>query len=88
MFTLRLTNILKFQGGETPIYGIPVIVIGDEVITGEKVGTTMKDALVTIDKMEGLSNAQKAAVYNLYAAYPEMLLQWLGENNNIKNWIF
>ena len=88
VFALRLTNILKYKAGETPIYGIPVILIGDEVITGEAVNTTMKDAIVAIDKMEGLSNTQKAAVYNLYAAYPEMLLQWLGENNNIKNWIF
>ncbi len=88
LFTLRLQNIMKCNGGEIPVYGAPVIVIGDEIITGQVTNTTMKDTVLAVNEMEGLSQEQKAAVYSLYSENQETLDLWLGDNNKVKDWIF
>lgn len=87
LFTLRLQNILKCNGGEIPVYGAPVIVIGDEVITGEVTSTTMKDTIAAVNELTDLSKEQKKAVFDLYSDYSSVINAWLGDNNNIKNWL-
>lgn len=86
LFTLRLNNIMKNSGGETAIYGAPVIVIGEQTIVLETTSTSMQDAIVAVNQLNDLSSTQKLAVYDLYREYSDTMDKWLGENNNIRNW--
>lgn len=86
LFTLRLNNIMKSSGGETAIYGAPVIVIGEQTIVLETTSTSMRDTIVAVNQLTDLSSTQKLAVYDLYREHSDIMDKWLGENNNIRNW--
>ena len=84
-YSLRLKNIMKYNGGEMTIYGAPVLVIGDTTITFASSNTTMKKTIQAVNDMETLSDAQKSAVYELYAQYESVMSAWL-TTNNIATW--
>ena len=88
--TLRLKNIMANNGGEMTIYGEAFLIFnidGQEVeATTSARTTTMKSTIKEVNKMTELNDAQKSAVYDLYAQYADIMSAWLGETNNIKDW--
>ena len=87
--TLRLKNIMKYNGGEMTIYAKATIVDAEgEVITESAVAeTSMKEIIVYLNANGNqLDDAQQVAVYNYYMQYEEIMSSWL-DNNDIENWV-
>ncbi|MBR5570997.1 MAG: hypothetical protein IKW10_08940 [Oscillospiraceae bacterium] len=86
LFTLRLKNIMKNNGGEMTIYGAPVVVVDGFAYTFSTTNTTMKKTIQAVNDLKTLTDDQKTAVYNLYEQYESVMSAWLGEKNNIATW--
>ncbi len=86
--TLRLKNILACNGGEVPVYAEAVVTFSNgKTEKSVAYSTTMKDTIKAVNNME-LDDAQKAAVYALYAKYENVMAGWFTaeETNNIATW--
>ena len=85
---LRLVNIMACNGGEMTIYAKATIVDAESKVIAESAvaETTMKETIKTVNALTNLTSEQKAAVYDLYEQYSDIMDAWLGENNNIKTW--
>ena len=85
---LRLVNIMACNGGEMTIYAKATIVDAEGKVIAESAvaKTTMKETVETVNALTNLTSEQKAAVYDLYEQYSDIMDAWLGENNNIKTW--
>lgn len=81
VFTLRVKNIMKNNGGEISIIGAPFILFGEDAVTGAEKSTTMKDTIVAINEAWDSFNAdQQAAVKALYDQYADIMSAWLTDN--------
>ena len=87
VFTLRLTGIMANNGGELDIFGQPFVCFGEDTANGNTYTTSMKDTILAVNKMTTLTETQKAAVYELYAANKDVIDTWFGTaTNNIAAW--
>ena len=87
--TLRLKNIMKYNGGEMTIYAKATIVDAEgEVIAESAVAeTSMKEIIVYLNANGNqLDDDQQGAVYNYYMQYAEIMSSWL-DNNDIEQWV-
>ena len=64
--TLRLKNIMSKNGGDMKITGTPVIVMGEETVTGTAATTSMKDTILAVNELKNLNASQMAAVGMYY----------------------
>ena len=91
MFTLRLQNIMKNNGGEMTIYGAPVIKVDDQTMSFPTTTTSMKDTIEAVNDLSNLNDEQKAAVYEFYKQYESVMSVWKNKDGasivaNIKKW--
>ena len=76
-FSLRLNNILKYNGGETVVYGNAFAVIGGRTVTSSDYGTTMKDVLQMVNENWASYDAtQQTAVKTMCDLYMDTVSGW------------